>query len=89
MAKLLHISDLLRHSNEALQSWGLSISLALSYHSRTRDKKSLLSCRWSRPLKLPRERRLSVVRREDSMSALSTASMDRVIPWIEVLKSVL
>ena len=30
MAKLLYISDLLGRSNEALQSWGLPLSLALS-----------------------------------------------------------
>ena len=67
MVKLLYISDFLGRSNEVLQSWGLPLSLALSQHSRTRDRKSLSSCGRSRPLKLPRERRLSTVRREGAL----------------------
>ena len=48
MAKLLYNSNILWRSNEALQSWGLPLSLALSQHSCTRRQEIVIEL-WAEP----------------------------------------
>ena len=49
MAKLLYISDLLWRLNDALQSWGLPLSLALSYIIQPYPRQEIVIELWAEP----------------------------------------